>query len=150
MAHALNVRSYVGPFGPLMAQPPNLTSLRKLQYTSACSYALYAFAFHGLACYNYSGVILLHKFEGGMPSNMYTRKLPQKLDYNDYFLEYTPMGISVWKSLEGLNSGGVRKCYRPMGKSGRKSCQGLNSGRLRKIRQYLKKFRFCLPSCHFQ
>ena len=35
MAHALNVRFYVGPFGPLLPQPPNLTSLRKLQYTSA-------------------------------------------------------------------------------------------------------------------
>ena len=35
VAHALTYWPNVGPFGPSLPQPPNLTSLRKLQYTSA-------------------------------------------------------------------------------------------------------------------
>ena len=35
VAHALMYWPNVGPFGPSLPQPPNLTSLRKLQYTSA-------------------------------------------------------------------------------------------------------------------
>ena len=33
--NALTYWPNVGPFGPSLPQPPNLTSLRKLQYTSA-------------------------------------------------------------------------------------------------------------------
>ena len=51
VAHALNVLSYVGPFGPLLPQPPNLTSLGKLQYTIARTNVMHtSIVAHALTC----------------------------------------------------------------------------------------------------
>ena len=51
VAHALTYWPNVGPFGPSLPQPPNLTSLRKLQYTSARTNMTHAsIVAHALTC----------------------------------------------------------------------------------------------------
>ena len=45
--HALTYWPNVGPFGPSLPQPPSLTSLRKLQYTSARNLSVVV---HALMC----------------------------------------------------------------------------------------------------
>ena len=51
VAHTLKYWPNVGPFRPSLPQPPNLTSLRKLQYTSARTNVTHAsIVAHALAC----------------------------------------------------------------------------------------------------
>ena len=60
VAHALTYWPNVGPFGPSLPQPPNLTSLRKLQYTSARTNVMHASIVAHATLFG-----VLHTFERG-------------------------------------------------------------------------------------